>query len=223
MSKLAVNGGTPVRAKNRPFPAYKPIGEEEKQAAIRVIESGALSKFIGSYGEQFLGGVEIQSFEKEWCKKFGVKHAITMNSATSGLIAAMGAIGIEPGDEVIVTPYSMCISATAPLFYGAVPVFADVEPEYFCLDPKSVEKAITPRTKAIIVVDLFGGAHDVDAINAIAKKHGLKVIADSAGPPTSRAYVTISARSMPVAEIRATSDPSTALGNGVPASGAAYH
>ena len=149
MSKLAIHGGTPVRAKDKLFPAYKPIGEEEKQAAIRVIETGALSKFIGSYGEQFFGGIEVQSFEKEWSEKFGVKHAITMNSATSGLIAAMGAIGIEAGDEVIVTPYSMCISATAPLFYGAVPVFADVEPEFFCLDTKSVEAAITPRTKEI--------------------------------------------------------------------------
>ncbi len=186
MSTLAIKGGTPVRAKNRPFPAYKPIGEEEKRAAVRVIESGALSKFIGSYGEQFFGGVEVQSFEREWREKFGVKHAVSMNSATSGLIAAMGAIGIEPGDEVIVTPYSMCISATAPLFYGAVPVFADVEPEYFCLDPKSVEEKITPRTKAIIVVDLFGGPHDADAINAIAKKHGLKVIADSAQVPSGK-------------------------------------
>ena len=183
MSTLAIKGGTPVREKNRPFPAYKPIGKEEEDAAVRVIKTGALSKFIGSYGEQFFGGVEVQSFEREWCEMFGVKHAISMNSATSGLIAAMGAIGIEPGDEVIVSPYSMCISATAPLFYGAVPVFADVEPEYFCLDPKSVEAAITPRTKAIIVVDLFGGPHDADAINAIAKKHGLKVIADSAQVP----------------------------------------
>ena len=184
MSILAINGGTPVRAKNRQFPAYKPIGKEEEDAALRVMRTGALSKFIGSYGEQFFGGIEVQSFEKEWREKFGVKHAITMNSATSGLIAAMGAIGIEAGDEVIVTPYSMCISATAPLFYGAVPVFADVEPEYFCLDPKSVEEKITERTKAIIVVDLFGGAHDVDAINAIAKKHNLKVIADSSQVPS---------------------------------------
>lgn len=184
MKKLAINGGAPVRAKDRPFPAYKPIGEEEKKAAVRVVESGALSKFIGSYGEQFLGGIEVLSFEKEWREKFNVKHAISMNSATSGLIAAMGAIGIEPGDEVIVSPYSMCISATAPLFYGAVPVFADIEPEYFCLDPKSVEEKITPRTKAIIVVDLFGGAHDSHAINAIAKKYGLKVIADSAQAPS---------------------------------------
>ncbi len=186
MAQLAICGGTPVRAKGDLFPAYNPIGEEEVDAATRVVRSGALSKFIGAWDPkepQFYGGPEVLAFEKEWAAHFGVKHVVSMNSATSGLIAALGAIGIEQGDEVIVSPYSMCISATAPLFYGAVPVFADVEPEYFCLDPKSVEAVITPRTKAIIVVDLLGQSHDVDAVNAIAKKHGLKVIADSAQAP----------------------------------------
>ncbi|HEY4514270.1 MAG TPA: DegT/DnrJ/EryC1/StrS family aminotransferase [Candidatus Paceibacterota bacterium] len=183
MAKLAVNGGAPVRERTNFFPAYNPIGKEEKEAVARVMDSGALSKYIGAWCPQFLGGPEVQSFEKEWAAKFGVKHAVAMNSATSGLIAALGALGIEPGDEVIVTPYSMCISATAPLFYGAVPVFADLEPEYFCLDPKSVEAVITPRTKAIIVVDLFGQPHDIDAIRAIAERHGLKVIADAAQAP----------------------------------------
>ncbi|MDO8482064.1 MAG: DegT/DnrJ/EryC1/StrS family aminotransferase [bacterium] len=185
MPKLAVKGGTPVREKNRLFPAYNPIGKEEKEAVLRVMDSGALSKYIGAWGPQFYGGPEVVSFEKEWAAKFGVKHAVAMNSATSGLIAALGALGIEPGDEVIVGPYSMCISATAPLFYGAVPVFADVEGEFFCLDPKSVEACVTPRTKAIIVVDLFGQSHDVDAINSIAKKHGIKVIADAAQAPSA--------------------------------------
>ncbi len=196
MAQLAINGGMPVRAKTDFFPAYKPIGREEEDAALRVVRSGALSKFIGawdpkepSFAEasedrpQFYGGPEVLAFEREWAEKFGVKHAVSMNSATSGLIASLGAISIEPGDEVIVSPYSMCISATAPLFWGAVPVFADIEPEYFCLDPQSVEKAITPRTKAIIVVDLFGQSHDVEAINALAQKHNLKVIADSAQIP----------------------------------------
>ncbi len=183
MSELAIKGGTPVRNKDDHFPAYTPIGEEEKLAAVRVIEEGGLSRFIGSWCPQFFGGPEVQGFEKEWAKKFGVKHAVSMNSATSGLIAALGALGIEPGDEVIVSPYSMCISATAPLFYGAVPVFADIEAEYLCLDPKSVEAKITPRTKAIIVVDILGGVHDIDAINAIAKKHGVKVIADTSQAP----------------------------------------
>src|SRR3989344_4814971 len=183
MAKLAIKGGKPVREQSDVFPAYNTIGEEETEAVLRVMKTGALSKYIGGWCPQFFGGPEIQAFEKEWATKFGVKHAVAMNSASSGLIAALGAIGIEPGDEVIVSPYSMCISATAPLFYGAVPVFADIEPEYFCLDPKSVETAITPRTKAIVVVDLFGGVHDADAIMAIAKKHNLIVIEDAAQAP----------------------------------------
>src|SRR3989344_4643766 len=189
MGRLAINGGTSVRAHDDPFPAYKPIGKEEEEAALRVVRSGALSKFIGAWDPkepQFYGGPEILAFEKEWAAHFGVKHAVSMNSATSGLIASLGALGLEPGDEVIVTPYSMCISATAPLFYGAIPVFADVEPEFFCRDPASVERVITPRTKVILVVDLFGQSHDVDAINAIAKKHGLKVVADSAQIPAGK-------------------------------------
>lgn len=183
MAQLAIKGGDPVRSKDDLFPAYNTIGEEEKAAALRVLDSGVLSGFLGQWKPEFYGGPEVQAFEKAWAEKFGVKHAIAMNSASNALIAAIGAIGIEPGDEVIVTPFSMCISATAPLFYGAVPIFADIEPEYFCLDPRSIEASITLRTKAILVVDIFGGSHDCDAINAIAKKHGLKVIADSAQCP----------------------------------------
>src|SRR3989344_3460234 len=183
MAKLAVMGGTPVREKNRLFPAYNPIGVAEKRAAERVLESGVLSKYIGAWEPDFYGGPEVQAFEREWAKKFKGKYAVPMNSAPSGLIAAVGALRIEPGDEVIVSPYSMIISATAPLFYGAVPVFADIEPEYFCLDARSVDAAITPRTKAIIVVDIFGQPHDADRINAIARAHGIKVIADSAQAP----------------------------------------
>lgn len=183
MAKLALLGGSPVREQGNLFPAYNTIGEEEKRAVARVMDSGMLSAYFGSWVPNFYGGPEVQAFEREWAKKFGVKHAVAMNSATSGLIAAVGAVGIEPGDEVIVSPCSMIVSATAPLWYGAVPVFADIEPEYFCLDPRSVEKAITPRTKAILVVDICGQSHDADAINNIAKKHGLKVIADTAQSP----------------------------------------
>lgn len=183
MATLAINGGTPVRDKQDLFPAFNEIGKEEKAAAMRVLDSGLLSGFLGQWKDEFYGGPEVRALEKAWAEKFRVKHAVTMNSASNALIAAIGAVGIEPGDEVIVSPFSMCISATAPLFYGAVPVFADIEPEYFCLDPKSIEERITPRTKAILVVDIFGGAHDADAINAIAQKHGLKVIADSAQCP----------------------------------------
>ena len=112
-----------------------------------------------------------------------MKHVIAVNSAISGLICALGAAGIKPGDEVIVGPWSMSISATAPLFYGATPVFADVEPDCFCLNPVDVAPKITPRTKAILAVDLFGQPYDAKQINALARQHGLLVIEDAAQAP----------------------------------------
>lgn len=182
--KLAINGGQPVRKKL--FPAYITIGEEEKREVIKVLNSGILSRYLGCWHEDFYGGPEVQAFEREWAKYFGVKHAIAVNSCTSGLIAAVGAAGIGPGDEVIVSPYTMSASATAPLWYGGIPVFADIEEEYFCLDPKSVEERITKYTKAIIVVDIFGQPYNVEAINKIAKKHNLLVIEDCAQAPGAK-------------------------------------
>ncbi|MDO8558220.1 MAG: DegT/DnrJ/EryC1/StrS family aminotransferase [bacterium] len=181
MSKLAINGGQPVRTKL--FPAYRTIGKEEKKAASRVLDSGILSRYLGSWDKDFYGGPEVQAFEKEWARYFGVKHAIAVNSCTSGLQCAVGAAGIGPGDEVIVSPYTMSASATAPLWYGAIPIFADIEPDYFCLDPKSVRARLTPRTKALIVVDIFGQPYDATAINRLAKEHNLLVIEDCAQAP----------------------------------------
>jgi len=169
------------------------LGKEERDAVLRVIESGVLSGYRGSFGPWFYGGEEIKALEKEWAEYFHVKHAIATNSATSGLWLACAAIGLKPWiwnskirnydpdlQEVIVSPYSMTCSASIPLHFGAMPVFADIEPDYFCLDPKSIESKITPNTKAIIVVDLFGQPYDADIINAIAKKHGIMVIEDAA-------------------------------------------
>ena len=181
MKKLAINSGPKTR--KTPFPSYDVIDNKEVRAVSKVLHSGILSRFLGAWHPDFFGGPQVQGLEKEWAKYFKVKHAISVNSATSGLISALGAVGIGPGDEVIVSPYSMSISATAPLFYGATPVFADVEPQYFCLDPKSVESKITSRTKAIIVVDLFGQPYDAESINKIAKKHKLVVIEDTAQAP----------------------------------------
>lgn len=180
-SSLAIHGGEPVRKKL--FPAYKFIGEEEKKEVMRVMDTGVLSRYLGCWHADFYGGPEVQQFEKEWAAYFGVRHAIAVNSATSGLIAAVGALGIGPGDEIITTPYTMCATATAPLWYGAIPVFADIEEKYFCIDPEAIEAKITPRTKAIVVVDLFGQPYDADRINAIAKKYNLKVIEDCAQAP----------------------------------------
>lgn len=181
---LAILGGAPVRSKI--FAGYNTIGEEEKQAVLGVLDSGKLSKFIGGWNQYFYGGDQIQAFEKEWAEYFNVKHAITVNSCTSGLYAAVGAIGIEPGDEIIVSPYTMAASATAAVVFGAIPVFADIEEDHFCLCPKSVESKITSKTKAIIVVDIFGNPYNATEINRIAKKHNLKVIEDTAQAPGAK-------------------------------------
>lgn len=180
-SQLALLGGP--RAIPSPLKPYNPIGREEVDAARAVIESGVLSKFIGAWHEDFYGGPKVREFERDCAAYFGVKHAVTVNSWTSGLIAAVGAIGIEPGDEVIVPPWTMCASATAILHWNAIPVFADIEPDTFCLDPRSVEANITPYTKAIIAVDIFGHSANMDELMNIAKRHGLKVISDAAQAP----------------------------------------
>lgn len=183
-TQLALLGGQATIS--QPFKQYNPIGAEEVQAAKEVIESGVLSQFIGAWHPDFLGGPKVKEFEAQCARYFGVKHAITVNSWTSGLIAAVGAIGIQPGDEVIVPPWTMCASATAILHWNAIPVFADIDPATFCLDPKSVEANITPYTKAIMAVDIFGQSADMDSLMAIAKRHGLKVISDTAQAPGAR-------------------------------------
>ena len=178
---LALFGGPKVI--NETFKCYNPIGSEEVEAVKQVVESGVLSKFLGCWDPDFYGGPKVQFFERQCEKYFGVKHAITVNSWTSGLIAAVGAIGVEPGDEVIVSPWTMCASSTAILHWNAIPVFADIEEDTFNLDPLSVEKNISPRTKAIMAIDIFGHSADMVALMEIAKRHNLKVISDTAQAP----------------------------------------
>lgn len=181
MKNLAINKGKKIRTKK--FPSYNPIGKQEQSAVIRVIQSGVLSKFLGVWSDDFYGGPEVNALEKEWARFYKVRHAITVNSATSGLYCAVGAIGAGPGDEIIVSPYTMSASAIAPLIYNAIPVFADIEKDYYCLSPESVAKRITKRTKAIIVVDIFGQPYDAEKINSIAKENNLYVIEDAAQAP----------------------------------------
>jgi perosamine synthetase len=178
---LAVNGGPPVRS--APLPDAPPVGEREARAVADVMASGVLSQFLGTWHEDFYGGPRVRSLEAAWAERFGVRHAISMNSATSALNAAAAAAGIGPGDEVIVSPYTMSASAVCALVHGAIPVFADIEPDTFCLDPASVRERITPRTKAIVAVDLFGCPADFDALMAIAREHDLVVIEDAAQAP----------------------------------------
>lgn len=181
MASLALLGGRPLREKL--FPAYRPIGEEERAAVDAVMRSGVLSRFLGVWHDDFYGGDQVRAFEAAWAEAFAVKHAISVNSATSGLYGAVGAVGLGPGDEVIVSPYTMIASATAALIFNAVPVFADIDPHTFTLDPASIEARITARTRAIVVVHIFGQAADMDPIMALAKKHKLKVIEDCAQAP----------------------------------------
>lgn len=180
-NQLAISGGP--KKINKSFKSYNPIGTQEIEVVKEVMESGVLSKFLGCWDPDFYGGPKVKSFERKCEEYFGVKHAITVNSWTSGLVAAVGAIGIEPGDEVIVTPWTMCASATAILHWNAIPVFADIDSETFNIDPESVEKNITPHTRAIMAVDIFGHSCDIDVLMDIAKRHNLKVITDTAQAP----------------------------------------
>lgn len=181
MSKLALFGGPKTVTKK--FKKFNTYGIEEVNAAKKVIESGVLSKYLGCWEPDFYGGPKVQEFEKEWAKYFDVKHAIAVNSWTSGLIAAVGALDVEPGDEVIVPTWTMAASASAILVWNAIPVFADINPYTFNIDPTSIKKNISKKTKAIMSVDIFGQSADMDEINKIANDNGLKVISDTAQSP----------------------------------------
>ena len=181
--KLALFGGPKVIT--NPFSRYNSIGKEEIEAARLVVESGNLSQFLGSWEPDFFGGPKVKEFEKQCAEYFGVKHAITVNSWTSGLIAAIGALEIEPGDEVILPTWTMCACAIAILNWNAIPVFADIDPDTYCIDPVSIEANITSKTKAIMAVDIFGQSADMNRIMSIADKHGIKVISDTAQAPGS--------------------------------------
>ena len=148
------------------------IGKEEVEAVRRVIESQKLFR----YGEA--EGGETDKFESEWSDKIGVKHTIAMTSGTAALICAMAGLEIGPGDEVIVPAYTFMATALAPLAVGAVPVLADID-ESLTLDPEDFERKITPRTKAVVPVDMCGLPCDMDAIMKIAGKHNVLVVEDA--------------------------------------------
>jgi dTDP-4-amino-4,6-dideoxygalactose transaminase len=170
----------------RSWPSYPIITEKEHEAAARVLDSGLLQGFRASHGPYFLGGPEVRNFEDLVAATLHVQYAVSFSSATAALHGAVVATGVQPLDEVIVTPYSFNASAVAPLYHNAIPVFADVTLSDFGLDPASVEERITPRTRAIIIVHLFGIPAQMDAIMDIAHRHNLAVIEDSAQAPLAR-------------------------------------
>ncbi len=144
------------------------IGDEEKRAVLEVLDSGILAQ-----------GPKVKAFEEEFAAMCGVRHAVATSSGTTALHVALLAHGIGPGDEVITTPFTFIASANSILYVGARPVFADIDPVTFNIDPAQVERAITPRTKAIMPVHLFGLMCDMEPLMALAQKHGLVVIEDA--------------------------------------------
>lgn len=181
MDKLALLKGKPILKKS--LPPYNSFGKEEERAVLKVMKGKNLSGFIARAGKNFLGGKYVKELEKLFCKYFRVKYAVSFNSASTALQVAIAALGIGPGDEVITSPYTMSATASAILFNNALPVFADIEENSFCLDPKSIEKNITKKTRAILTVNLFGGSADYSPILKLAKKYNLKVIEDNAQAP----------------------------------------
>jgi len=168
--KLAIDGGTPVRSK--PFPTRREgIGEEELAQLTEVIRSGHMFR---------VDGTKTKAVEQRCASLLGVRHALAVSSGTAAIHTAVACVNPDPGDEIITTPLTDMGTVIGIIYQNAIPVFADVGPNGWHLDPESVEKAVTPRTRAIIPVHLWGMAADTDAFLAIGRKHGIPVIEDCA-------------------------------------------
>lgn len=151
-------------------PIAKPIiGEEEIKNVVEVLKSGMIAQ-----------GPKVAEFEEKFAAWIGTKYAIATNSGTSALHVALLAAGIGKGDEVITTPFTFIATGNSIVYTGATPVFADIDLKTYTIDPDSIEALISDKTKAILPVQLYGQSADMDRINEIADKHGLKVIEDAA-------------------------------------------
>jgi dTDP-4-amino-4,6-dideoxygalactose transaminase len=152
------------------IPAAKPlIGEEEREAVDRVLRSGMIA-----------GGPEVAAFEQEFSALVDGRHCVALNSGTSALHMAFLAAGIGPGDEVLVPSFTFAATANSVVLAGGTPVFVDIERDYFCMDPEAAEAAITPKTRAIMPVHLYGHPAAMDKYKALAEKHNLLLFEDAA-------------------------------------------
>ncbi len=155
---------------NKKIKVAKPfVDEEEVQAVREVLLSG-----------RYVSGPKVEEFEKKFADYIGVKHAVAVNSGTAALHVALASLGIGPGDEVIVPPLTFFSTVSAVLHQNAIPVFADIDLESFCLDPSDFEDKITENTKAVIPVHIFGNAAEMDEILRIADEYNVKVVEDCA-------------------------------------------
>jgi dTDP-4-amino-4,6-dideoxygalactose transaminase len=168
VARLAIDGGTPAVPPGAVAP-WPRIGPADREAVMRVLDRGVL------WG---VDAPETTALQREWSHYVRARHCLATNSGTAALHMAVAAVGVQPGDEVITPAYSWTSSATCILHHNAVPVFADIDPATYNVDPAAIEAKITERTRAIVVVHLYGLAADLDAILAIADRYGLPVIED---------------------------------------------
>ncbi len=166
--RLAIEGGSPVRVE--PFPSWPFFDEREVEAVTEVVRSGNWGALIGN---------QVTAFEREFAAYQQARHAVAVVNGTAALEVALRALGIGPGDEVITTAYTFIATPNAALLIGALPVFVDIEPDTHLIDAAQIEAAITPRTRAIMPVHLFGCPANLDAILEIARRHGLAVVEDA--------------------------------------------
>jgi dTDP-4-amino-4,6-dideoxygalactose transaminase len=170
MAELALTGGPKLRT--APFHRWPVVDDGAEQAVVEVLRSGKWGRLTGA--------TKTKQFEERFAEYVGSEFALAVSTGTAALEVALVAAGVDIGDEVIVPPYTFMAGCTCVLLVGAVPVFVDIDPETYNLDPKLIEQAITPKTKAILPVHFGGLPADMDAINAIARKHNLVVIEDCA-------------------------------------------
>lgn len=169
MNQLAIHGGAPV--KTTPFGKGQRFGEEELQQLKEALEQNTLFYWFGS---------KVKTMCEKFAAMYGAKHCVAASSGTAAIHTALGALGVTVGDEVITSPVTDMGSVIGILYQNAIPVFADLDPYSYNMDPASIEKCITPKTKVILVVHLAGNPADMDAIMAIARKHSLYVVEDCA-------------------------------------------
>jgi len=174
--RLAINGGTPVRTEPLPleFPGVHHMDAEEVEAAARVVRSKSLFRYYGVELQR-----EVESFESEFARFLGVSHVVAVSSGTAALSVALAALGVGPGQEVIVPAYMWVSVAAAVVNRGAIPVLADID-DTFCIDPKSLENRIGDKTTGIIVVHMSGAPADIKAIREVADRRKLFLLEDCA-------------------------------------------